>query len=187
MTKGSAVTWVVAPLVIVACMVMLFDEDSGDSSINGDMAVAGHGQGRARAPSTDSWFAGLQTARATRTREPRPHRQSGRPKRGVHSETHQTFVDRLRPSPTRPRVVTPTHGEGAPEDDWDDVSPKERVSRALAQYEAALEKARAASSEGVRDEFRQSAMEALSAVRADMVQIDGNIDRYATLQEAIDD
>jgi hypothetical protein len=96
-------------------------------------------------------------------------------------------TDLFGPRASDHRLVVPPKHEADHELDWDEVSPRVRVDRALVRFEAALEKAADAPTDRERDEWRDTAMAELSAVRADMVQLDGNLDRYATLQERIDD
>jgi hypothetical protein len=91
-----------------------------------------------------------------------------------------------RPTENEGPVMTPTKGEGAPEDDWDDLSPRERVSRALADLDDALEHAQAAPSEAEASRWRGRAASLLSSVRADIVREEGGIERYAELEARVE-
>ena len=149
------------------------------------MPAAGPAAVNNRSQAGRSWQDAVRLAGAQQERPTRRRAESAQ--RRVRGETPATAVDLLGPPEGNRRVITPIRGEGAPEDDWDELTPEQRVDRALAGYEAALDKARAARTTGERDRWREAALGELSAVRADMVALDGGLDRYARLQEEIDD
>ena len=161
------------------------------------LAVHDHNSGGRSRPGTDSDAANdkghlERSTKVTRSRtnvadmSRRP--SSATSQRRLHVErTRPGFADLFTPHAGSPRVVQPTHGEGAPEGDWDEVTAAKRVDRALGRYQDALDAARSASNEAERDRRRELALFELSSVRADMFEVDGNLDRYVTLQEAIDD